>query len=195
MSEDQHRYYLVEHRVNRALNEEKPVTVRLKTTFYGLGNIARSVSEPAEQGQEVALPRWLARTLVRKGHATYVSQQPSIKQRLARSIWQEEQTTSIPKLPENFYTEVADAIDEAEAAGDQGSAGIRSKLQDFLRIRVKKIRRYAETKSQFDFIENLTPEERAWLFGYRRSFIAWVEGNWLKENLEIRLEARLGKRD
>lgn len=176
--------YRLEHRVTHVLSDERPVNVRLKTTFYGLAELVRSVSEPAEEGQELSIPRWLARILVNKGLASYASPQPSLRQRLARSIWQEEQTTTLPKLPETFYVDAGDAVEELAASGEQATAGVQSRLQDLLRIRLKKIRRFAETKSQLDFLENLTPEEKSWFHIYREWFTRWVEGEWLNEALD-----------
>jgi hypothetical protein len=168
-------------RLQSLVYEQKPVLVRFKKTFYGLSSYVQGASDPIEEAHEASVPRWLAKGLVAKGYAEYASPPVPVKQRLSKSIWQEEQNNAVQKIDANFYVELGAAIDELMRLNDPNTVAVKSKLQDFLRIRVKKIRRLAETKTQMDFLEALTPEERAWFENYRKMFQEWVEPTWFTE--------------
>jgi hypothetical protein len=165
-------------RLQSLIYEQKPVLVRFKRTFYGLSNYVQGLSDPIEEAHEASVPRWLAKGLVAKGYAEYATPPVPVKQRLSKSIWQEEQSNSIQKIDPNFYVELGSVIVDMMPLEDPNAVAVKSKLQDFLRIRVKKIRRLAETKTQMDFLESLTPEEKAWFDSYRKLFQEWVEPSW-----------------
>jgi len=175
------------HLVTLTMFQETPVNLRFKRTVYGLSEFARGVPEPVEEGQEVSLPLWLAREVVKKGYAEVLTSALNVKQRLSKSIWLEEQSSSPQKLDELFYAELDQALKDSQINDEQRIATTQ-KLQDFLRIRAKKLRRLAETKSQPDFLELLTPEEKAWFERYRSLFQDWIDASWFKALSRLSLE-------
>ena len=166
-----HRYVLL-------LYLQKPVMVRFKKTIQGLSDYSPSLPEPVEEGYETNVPRWLAEWLIEKGYAEYTSQQTSLRQQLARSIWQEEQGSNPQKLAENYYAELKKPIEDMLKSNDPNFAAAQSMLQDLLRMRIKKIRRMAESNTKSEAFDALLPEEKAWYEEYRKLFQDWIDPVW-----------------
>lgn len=183
-------FYLA-HLVTEINYEEKSVNVKMKSTLYGLSEVVPGVSDPAEEGQEITVPLWVARSLAQEGYAGQILHTENIKQKLSKFIWQEEQTNSLQKIDEYAYAEIGAHLNFAREAKDQSSVTLESKTADLLRIRIKKIRRIAETKDQPEFLKSLTREEEAWFELYRLMFSEWVGGSWLGRVNQIKFGATL----
>lgn len=183
-------FYLA-HLVSEVNYEEKSVNVKMKTTLYGLSEIVPGVSDPAEEGQEISVPLWVAWALAREGYVEDIVHTESIRQKLSKYIWQEEQTNNLQKIDENAYAEIGAHLSYARETKDQSLTQLESKTTDLLRMRVKKIRRIAETKDQPEFLKSLTREEGAWFELYRLMFTEWVGGSWLERVNQIKFGATL----
>ncbi len=173
--------YRVAHRFLSSVQEDKLIPVKFTKTCYGLSEFMHSLPEPVDQDFEALVPRWLARRLVAKGYAVYSATQVALKAKLSTAIYREEQSNALQKLDEGFYAELGATIEELSDAEDPSLSAVQSKLQDYLRMRAKKIRRLAETKQHVDFLDSLALEERCWFADYRRLFQEWVDGGWFTE--------------
>ncbi|MEM3799198.1 MAG: hypothetical protein QXH56_03790 [Thermoprotei archaeon] len=172
------RDFRLVHRFVVLLYLQKPVMVRFKKTVHGLSEYSPNLPDPVEEGYETNVPRWLADWLVEKDYAGYVSQQTALRQQLARSVWQEEQGINPQKLYESYYAELKKPVEEMLKSNDPNFATAQSLLQDLLRMRIKKIRRMAESNTKTEVLDALSPEERAWYEEYRKLFQDWIDPVW-----------------
>jgi len=176
------------HRYVSVAYMQGSIMVKFKKTMHGLSDYSPNVPEPVEEGYETTLPRWLAEWLVENGYAEYTSEGPTLKQQLAKSVWQEEQGTHPQKIPESFYAELKKPIEDMLKSNDPNFATVQSTLQDLLRMRAKKIRRMAESNARAELLDALSPEEKAWFEAYRQLFQDWIDPVWFMYPTGFKIE-------
>ncbi|MEM0361572.1 MAG: hypothetical protein QXH57_04405 [Sulfolobales archaeon] len=118
------------------------------------------------KGQEVELPRWLARTLSELGVVEF-REPPITSDDIGKYLISEKSMgkTSLTKLREDFYHEVKELLSRIKTSSidaDSAIAAIRleSNIRDLIRLRINKIVNVTVLHARLErFEENLTLEE------------------------------------